>query len=147
MYSALLILHNILRWGVLLGGFWAIIQAMTGLSSRREFTANDNRSQLIFVIFCHTQLLLGIILYFVSPVVQGAMDSGMVMKEASFRFAAIEHPLTMLIAIILVQVGRSTSKKATTAVAKHKKALIFFSIGMLLILSRIPWNKALMPGM
>jgi hypothetical protein len=53
----------------------------------------------------------------------------------------------MLIAVILVQVGRSLSKKAVVSAAKHKKALIFFSIAMLLILSRIPWNKAMFPGM
>jgi hypothetical protein len=53
----------------------------------------------------------------------------------------------MIIAIVLIQVGRSLSKKATDAMAKHRKAVIFYSIGFLLILSRIPWNKAFFPGM
>jgi predicted Na+-dependent transporter len=82
-------------------------------------------------------------LYFVSPIISEALNSGEVMKNPAYRFMAVEHISTMLLAIILIQVGRSLSKKATDAVVKHKRALIFFSIGMLLILSRIPWNAPL----
>ncbi len=149
MYEILLDLHNILRWGVLLGGLYAITKSVLGVMHNRAFTAAENRSHIIFVMFCHTQLLLGLILYFVSPVVDAALSQGMgaAMKDATMRFVAVEHIATMVIAIVLIQVGRSLSKKAVDAASKHRKALIFFSIGFLLILSRIPWNKAMWPGM
>jgi hypothetical protein len=147
MYSFLLNLHNILRWGVLLGGLYAITKCILGLIHKRDFTPNENRAHVIFVMFCHTQLLVGIILYLISPVVDQALKSGEVMKDPLYRFVAVEHMATMIIAIALIQVGRSLSKKATDAMSKHRKALIFYSIGFLLILSRIPWNKALFPGM
>ena len=147
MYSTLLMLHNLLRWGVLFGGLYAITKSVLGIINKRDFTAAENRAHLIFVIFCHTQLLIGLILYFISPVVSEALNSGMVMKNPAYRFVAVEHIATMIIAIALIQIGRTLSKKATDAASKHKKAIIYFGIGLLLILSRIPWNKAMLPGM
>jgi len=147
MYSTLIVIHNILRWGVLIAGIYAITKAARGVMNKKGFTQTDNRSQLIFVMICHTQLLIGLILYFISPAVDAAFKSGVMMKDAAYRFVAVEHIATMIIAIALIQVGRTLSKKATDAFSKHRKALIFFSIGIILILSRIPWNKALFPGM
>ncbi len=147
MYGALLDIHNLLRWGVLLGGLYAITKSALGLIHKREFTASENRAHVIFVMFCHTQLLVGLILYFISPYGAKAFEAGMgaVMKDAVLRFSAVEHIATMIIAVVLIQIGRSLSKKATEVAAKHRKALIFFSIGFLLMLSRIPWDKALFP--
>jgi hypothetical protein len=114
---------------------------------KREFTATQNRAHAIFVGSCHAQLLIGLVLYFISDAVNGALAGGIgvAMKNPALRFIAVEHIATMIIAIVLIQVGRSVSKKAVDAAAKHRKSLIFFSIGMLLILSRIPWNKAMWP--
>lgn len=149
MYEILLNLHNILRWGVLLGGLYAITKSVLGIMHKREFTTAENRSHVIFVMFCHSQLAIGLLLYFISPVVDMALSQGMgaAMKDATLRFVAVEHIATMVIAIVLIQVGRTLSKKAVDAAAKHRKALVFYSIGFILILSRIPWNKALLPGM
>jgi hypothetical protein len=149
MYESLLTLHNILRWGVLLGGLYAITKSVLGIIHKRDFTENENRAHIIFVVSCHMQLFIGLWLYFISPAVNGALSQGMgaVMKDKALRFIAVEHISTMIIAIVLIQVGRSLSKKATDAMAKHRKAVIFYSIGFLLILSRIPWNKAFFPGM
>jgi hypothetical protein len=147
MYAILIAIHSILRWGVLLGGLYAITKSARGLMNKTDFTPAENRSHVIFVIFCHTQLLVGLILYFVSPVVDQAFKSGQLMQNPEFRFVGVEHIAAMIIAIALIQTGRTLSKKAQDAATKHKRALIFFSIGMLLILSRIPWHKALFPGM
>lgn len=147
MYANLLIVHNLLRWVVLLAGLYAITKSVLGMLHKREFTTTQNRAHAIFVGSCHAQLLIGLILYFISPVVNAALAGGMgsAMKDPVSRFVAVEHIATMIIAIVLIQVGRSVSKKAVDAAAKHRKSLIFFSIGMLLILSRIPWNKAMWP--
>lgn len=147
MYTGLLHLHNVLRWGVLLFGLYAITKSILGIMHRREYTAAENRAHLLFIIFCHTQLVLGLILYFISPLVKTAMASGELMKNAEYRFWGVEHISVMIIGIVLVQVGRSLSKKEQDSMKKHKKALIFFSIGLLLMLSRIPWDRAMFPGM
>ena len=81
MYNILLVIHNILRWGVLIAGIYAIIKAAKGVMNKTNFSQTDNRSQLIFVMTCHTQLLLGLILYFISPAVDAAFKSGMMMKD------------------------------------------------------------------
>lgn len=147
MYNILLIVHNILRWGVLFAGIYAITKAARGVINKRDFTKSDNTSQLIFVMFCHTQLVIGLILYFISPAVDAAFKSGEMMKNSAYRFVGLEHIATMIIAIALIQVGRTLSKKAADSIQKHKIALRYFIIGMILILSRIPWSKALFPGM
>ncbi len=141
MYPTILFLHNLLRWAVLLGGLYAITKSVLGVMHKREFTQAENRAHLLFVIFCHTQLLLGLILYFISPVVQEALGNmGAAMKDARLRLYAVEHISVNIIAVVCIQVGRTLSKKATDSVVKHKKALIWFTIGMVLILSRIPWQ-------
>jgi uncharacterized membrane protein YdjX (TVP38/TMEM64 family) len=144
MYSTILILHNILRWGVLLGGVYAITKSALGLIHKREYTSKENLAHTLFVAFCHTQLLLGIILYMISPNVDAALANGFgaAMKNSADRFIVLEHIMMMVIGVAFVQIGRTLSKKATDPIAKHKKSLIFFSIGLLLILSRIPWQNA-----
>ena len=147
MYATLLSVHNLLRWAVLLGGLYAITKSVLGIMHKRDFTKQENLSHALFVGFCHLQLLLGLILYFISPVVDQALANGMgaAMKDPASRFVAVEHISTMIIAIVLIQVGRTLSKKQTEAMAKHKKAVVFFSIGLILILSRIPWKAAMWP--
>jgi hypothetical protein len=147
MYNTLIIIHNILRWGVLFAGIYAITKAAQGVINKKDFEKADNLSQIIFVIFCHTQLLIGLILYFISPAVDQAFKSGEMMKNAGFRFVAVEHIATMVIAIAFIQVGRTLSKKAANSLSKHKIALKYFAIGMIMILARIPWSKAFFPGM
>ena len=134
MYATLLTVHNLLRWAVLLGGLYAITKSVLGIMHKRDFTKQENLSHALFVGFCHLQLLLGL-----------ANGMGAAMKDPASRFVAVEHISTMIIAIVLIQVGRTLSKKQTEAMAKHKKAVVFFSIGLILILSRIPWKAAMWP--
>jgi NADH:ubiquinone oxidoreductase subunit 2 (subunit N) len=89
------------------------------------------------LIATHIQLVVGMILYFVSPL--GSVVFGQ-MKDAALRLTSLEHPLTNLIAITLITIGWSKHKKATTNEAKFKSIAIFFGLGLLLILSRIPWS-------
>jgi hypothetical protein len=133
------ILHSLLRWAVLLFGVWAVINAITGRSQQRAFTANDNRSNLFFMISCDIQLLLGLILYVNNGWFDRLKDLGNNMKDPAARFFTMEHLSMMLIAWILVHVGRAAVKRANTDAAKHKKSLIFFGIALVLILASIPW--------
>lgn len=138
--QTILVLHNLVRWLILLFGFGAIINAISGLTGKRPYSANDNRSNLLFMIFCDIQLLLGLILYFNNGWFnQLTSNAKVVMKDAALRFYTVEHTLMMILAIILVHIGRSSVKRAATDSQKHKRMLVYFGIAMLLILAAIPW--------
>ena len=135
-----LILHNILRWAVLLFGLWAVFNAFRGISGKKLYTANDNRTSLIFMICCDIQLVAGLILYFNGPWFKLLTNNTKeVMRDSAMRFFAMEHILVMLIAWILVHIGRTAVKRSVGDNQKHKKSLIYFGIALLLILIMIPW--------
>jgi uncharacterized membrane-anchored protein len=137
--QAVLVFHNITRWAVLLFGVWALLNAITGISSKRAFSANDKRSGLFFMTFCDIQLVLGLVLYFKFSWFDKLKDMGNTMKNSFDRFFAVEHMSMMLIAWLLVHIGYSAVKRADTDAKKHKKMLIFFGLALLLILASIPW--------
>ncbi len=136
MYNGLLHAHSGLRWLALLFIIWALIQAVSGFTGKREYSKTDRTSALLAMIFCHIQLLVGLMLYFISPKVTFA--EGM-MKNDVLRFFTVEHILMMAIGIALITIGFSSAKKIEEAIAKHKKVMIFYSIGLLIILAGIPW--------
>jgi low temperature requirement protein LtrA len=134
-----LVAHNLLRWAVLIFGLWAIFSAISGIVNKRNYTASDDKSNFFFMLSCDIQLMLGLILYFANSWFERLKDVGNNMKDAGNRFFTMEHGLLMIIAIILVHVGRVSVKKAPTSAAKHKRALIFFGLAVVLILASIPW--------
>lgn len=107
------------------------------MSSKREFTAKDRKIALFGLIATHIQLVVGLILYFVSPL--GSAVFGQ-MKDAALRLTSLEHPITNIIAIVLITIGWSKHKKGETNTAKFKSIAVFYGIGLVLILSRIPWS-------
>lgn len=145
MYNFTLFLHSWSRWLVLILAVIAIFKAMAGWLGKQPFSKQDNILGASFVGSMHLQLLLGLILYFfLSPMGLNAIQTvGMkeVMKSPLYRYWAVEHLTTMLLAVILAQVGRIKSKKASTDLLKHKKAFIFYTIALVLVLSRVPWDR------
>jgi len=115
----------------------AVINAFIGLASKKEFTAKDRKIAIFGLIGTHTQLLVGLILYFVSPL---GLDSLGQMSDKMLRLTSLEHPLINIIAIVLITIGWSKHKKLTTSESKFKTFAIFYGLGLLLILSRIPWS-------
>ena len=138
--QTILVIHNIMRWAILLFGLWTLLNAITGIMSKRTFSINDNRSNLFFMISCDIQLLLGFALYFYNSWFD-KLKTGMgpVMKNSYDRFFTVEHTIMMILAWVLVHVGRTSVKRASTDAAKHKKMLLFFGLALLLILAAIPW--------
>lgn len=135
----ILILHNLLRWFILLAGLWAVIRAIKGLTGNRIYTGADKKAGLFFMIFFDLQLLLGLVLYFGNSWFSQLKDSGAAaMKNANTRFFAVEHALLMIVAWILVHVGVVAIKKSREN-SRHKKMLIFFGIAFVLMLASIPW--------
>ena len=102
----------------------------------KEFTKREKLINLFSMVSLHTQLLLGLVLYFISPRVSFAAGW---MKDASFRFYGMEHLAGMLIAIALITVGYVKSKKGNTPAAIYKPIKLFYIIGLILILASIPW--------
>lgn len=143
MYAILLNVHSYLRWLVLILGILAIYRGFKGAQSGAPFTESDRKSGLFFLISVHTQLLIGLLLYFVfSPVTQAAFaDFGAAMKDPAIRLIAVEHITVNIIAAILVTVAYSKNKKAIADAQKHKNAWLLYGIALLLILSRIPWSR------
>lgn len=137
--QTVLILHNLLRWAVLILGVWTLVNALTGYFGKRIYSANDNRSNLFFMISCDVQLLIGLALYINNGWFDRLKDMGNNMKDPYLRFFTMEHLTLMLVAWVLVHIGRATVKKAGTDAAKHKKMLIFFGLAIVLIIAAIPW--------
>ena len=121
----------------------AVVNAITGLTSKRAFKDKDLRISLFTLIVMHIQLLIGLGWYFMSPWYKSLKDSGMgeTMKNVEVRLLAVEHPLMMLFAIVLITTGWSRHKKQTTDTGKFKKIAVFYGIAFLLILIRIPWQQ------
>jgi uncharacterized membrane protein len=140
MYIGLLHLHSFLRWIALLAIIAAFVRSLLGLLNKSAYSPLDKKLSLISLISTHIQLLIGFILYFVSPIVSaGLADMGGAMKDPTLRFWTIEHISVMIIAIIFITLGYSLSKRAVNDSDKHKKVALFFGLGLLLILIRIPW--------
>ncbi len=121
----------------------AVINAIIGLTQNKEFKDKDLRISLFTLIVMHIQLLIGLGWYFMSPWYKALKEAGMgeAMKDAELRLQAVEHPLMMIIAIVLITMGWSKHKKKTTDKAKFKTIAVFYGLGLLFVLSRIPWGQ------
>lgn len=137
MYHFIQKFHSGWAYLALLLLVFAVVNSFMGMSSKREFTAKDRKIALFGLIATHIQLVVGLILYFVSPL--GSASIGQ-MAESDIRLTWLEHPLINIIAIVLITIGWSKHKKAETNTAKFKSIAVFYGIGLLLILSRIPWK-------
>ena len=139
MYTGLKHLHSVLAYFLLAALAFSILYVLFTFVGKKPFTATTRKVSLIGLIAAHLQLVVGLILYFVSPL--GFSNfSGENMKNTGFRFHMLEHPLTMLIGIILITIGYSRSKRALLDNQRYKQILVFYIIGLLLILLRIPWT-------
>ncbi len=136
MYNFLLHAHSGLRWLVLIFLVAAVVNALIKKGKATEYGKSDKMPALLGLIFCHVQLLLGFVLYFISQKV--SFHDGF-MKDTASRFYAVEHVSMMVIAIILITIGYSKAKKQTEISKKHNTILFFYGIGLLLILASIPW--------
>lgn len=135
MLTALQHTHSGLRWVALFLLITAIFNAIAS-KSKGEYVKKDKMINLFTMIVLHTQLLLGLLLYFQSPKVQFSQGW---MKDAMLRFYGMEHFLMMVIAIVLVTIGRKKAEKAVAPIVKHKKIVVWYTIALILILAAIPW--------
>lgn len=143
MYDIVKTLHSYWAYLVLIVLIIATITAIIKTFGDKEYDAKDFRRSLFTLIVSHIQLLIGLVLYFVSPRLQmfGELGMGGVMKDAVNRLYLVEHPFINILAVALITIGYSKHKKKLTSNAKLKTIAIFYSIALVLFLSRIPWSS------
>ncbi|MBV6404630.1 MAG: hypothetical protein IT228_00485 [Flavobacteriales bacterium] len=139
MYTGLKHFHSYVAYLVLLLVAFAVVHAVLSLSGKRPFTAQSRKYALFGLIAAHVQLLFGLLLYFVSPAGFSNLGGG-AMGDAVQRLYALEHPLMMVIGVTLVTIGFSRAKRATEDVRKFKAIAWYYGIGLVLMLSRVPWQ-------
>jgi hypothetical protein len=143
--AAFIHIHSILRWIILVLCILVIVRSFLGMRQKSTFSKDDNKWSLFLLISCHIMLVLGLVQWIFGA--NGLQlfqtnPTAIVMKTKALRFYAIEHALVNIIGIAVITYARIASKKAIIDYQKHRKLFIFTLIGLLLILSRIPW-----PGM
>ena len=139
MYTGFQHLHSYFAYIVLAVLLLSFIYALASFVQKKPFTEKVRKASLAGLIAAHLQLLIGLVLYFISPM--GLSNfSGEAMGDAMSRLYMLEHPLMMLIGIILITVGYSKAKQPGDNAGRYKKILIFYGLGILCILLRIPWS-------
>lgn len=136
MYNILKHLHSGFRYLVFILLILAIIQALIGLFGKKPYTDSNRKVNLFALISAHIQLLIGIILYFVSPLVQ-LNNMGATMKDTVLRYWTVEHWVMMVFAIVLITVGHVKSKKALDAINKHRAIAMYYGLAIIVILAAI----------
>ncbi|MBS1487200.1 MAG: cytochrome B [Bacteroidetes bacterium] len=134
MHSFILILHSLNRFILLVLLLFVLYRTLTGWLNKSEFSKTDDKLSLFLFISTHTQLLLGLILYFVSPLV---VFSGASMKDAVARYWLVEHFTGMLVAIVLITIARISMKKLSSGQAKHKRMFVLNAIALVFIIALI----------
>ena len=143
MYTVFLHVHDTLRWLLLISLVVTLVKYLAGWMGNQPWKKLDNVLGIVFTSLMDLQVLTGLILYFfLSPITKMAFSNfGAAMKDTGLRFYAVEHFSMMLIAVVLVHIGRAKSKKAKTDIGKFRIASIFFLIALVLMLAAIPWSR------
>jgi len=139
MYTGFLHLHSYFAYLVLLCVTISFLYALYGALSNKVYTEKDQKMGLIGLIPAHIQLLVGIVLYFISPLGISNLG-GHTMADATSRLYALEHPLMNIIAVVLITVGYSRAKKIEGSRTKFRSIYVFYGIAIIMVLSRIPWG-------
>ena len=144
MYTTIQFLHSWWAYLTLFVLLLACINALAGYLRNKEYDPKTFRIALFTLIVTHLQVLIGFVLYFISPLgLKNITNNGMgeVMKDATSRMFAVEHPIVMVLVVVLVTIGYSKHKKKLVSKAKYKVLTIFYTLALILLLSRIPWDQ------
>jgi hypothetical protein len=112
----------------------AILLSLVGWFGNKLYKKTNRLVNLFTMISAHTQLLIGLCLYFVSPLVTFSKQT---MTDPTTRYWTVEHISMMIFAIILITVGHSRSKRTVNLVAKHRSVAIYYSLALLVIVLAI----------
>jgi len=140
MYQLLDTLHSYNRYLLFAALAFVLFRSYAGWLGNKRYEKPDNIGSAALTGLAHLQLLLGLILYFVSPLSTAAMaNMKSAMKNEWLRYFGVEHITVMIIAVLCIQIGRTLSKRSTNDLDKHRKTAIWISIALgLILLSLIP---------
>ncbi|MDB5252939.1 MAG: hypothetical protein JWP27_2108 [Flaviaesturariibacter sp.] len=140
LYEIMLKAHSGGRWVVLILLLIGIFRSLS--AGTNNFTVRDQRIGLLLTIAADLMLVVGIYLYVAGPWGYKQIDAngmGATMKNAGSRFFAMEHLVGMLVAIVLLHIGKAQGKKDLPHRTKHRRTVIFYVLALLLMLAMIPW--------
>jgi len=117
-----------------------IIRAYSGWLSSAKFTGGDSSIRKWTITSLHLQLILGVVLYFTSPITTYFMSHfSETVGTRSIRFFGMEHAVMMLLAIIIATIGSARSKRQAEDRLKFKTLAIWLTVSLILILAGMPW--------
>lgn len=144
MYNILKHAHSGWAYLLLIVLTVATINALIGWFGKKDYGNKDFSLALVGLIVTHIQLLIGLILWAVSPYSNQLFSNFsflMTPEGRETRLLALEHPLMMIIAVALLTIGYSKHKKQKISNGKFKKLGIFYTLALIVVLSRLPWNQ------
>jgi hypothetical protein len=158
MATGMLHLHSLLRWVVLILLLVSIYKAFIGWQQKKTFSDGDRKIWLFTLISSHINLLIGLYLlllgkqYGILTLKDNLPEGTKIMSNAPLRFFWVEHPIFMILAIVLITAGYKMAKKPVADELKFKRVFWLFFIALLAILVAIPWpfrevGRSLFPGM
>lgn len=155
MQTGLVHLHNLLRWIILILLVVSVVKSYMGWKSGKAFSAGDRKIWLFTMIAAHVTLLIGLYQWIAGRyglITHVRPEGTSMMKDPYYRFFQFEHPLTMIVAILLITMGYGVAKKTLSDSDKYRKAFQLFLLALALILLRTPWpfmeavGRPLFPG-
>jgi len=149
LYQITLSLHNVLRLALVVVAVWALFRAFTGWLGKGGWLPADRKASKLYPILLDIQVVVGVALYAgISPLMRTAtanIPAAMANKE--LRFYLVEHISAIVIALALAHIGKVRAMRQTDTVARHKTLFFWYGASFLMVLSRIPWNRPLFPGL
>ena len=130
--------HSILRYLVILLTLVVAIQSVIGLQKKGPFLKGNRLTALFMLISCDLQLLVGLAVFYMGGHLQ-MLQKGQAMANHATRFFAVEHPLSMIIGIILVHFAYNTAKSPFPDAKKFKRMFWSSFIALFLFVSQTPW--------
>ena len=155
MQTGLVHMHNLLRWIILILLLVSVVKSYMGWKSGKAFSAGDRKIWLFTMIAAHVTLLIGLYQWLAGRyglLTHQRPEGVSMMKDGYYRFFQFEHPLTMIVAILLITMGYGVAKKQLSDSDKYRKAFQLFLLALILILLRTPWpfmdtvGRGLFPG-
>lgn len=142
LYDALVHIHSVGRWALLLLLVVAIFNSL--VAGQRPFIKSDARTGLILTIIADLMLLIGLVIWYFGPKGYQLLANfpggmGAAMKDPYTRFFGVEHITGMLIAIVLIHIGKAQGKKKIIDRKKHVRTMLFYLVALIIILATVPW--------
>lgn len=141
IYTIILLLHSWWRWVVVISLLYSLYLAYSGWLGAKAFTNFDNTLRHSVATIAHIQLLFGLVLYGISPIIAYFLSH---VSEAvhirEIRFFGLEHTLTMFFTISIITVGSMIAKRKTSDRSKFRTIALWYTIAFILIIVAIPWE-------